>query len=184
MLRPPWELDGSVLRWLPAGNACYELRAERGAYARLRMGFGSAVAEAGDCQWTFAPAYAHRTRLRLHHGSEADVATLVTVSAHDARLEFCDGQVYWWRCLIFGSQDRACFAAEGRRLLHSSFGLGPSGPSGRLEIERGALVLPHLLLLALVGWYEQVSSYDPVAVAGQHLPRLSPEGTTRPAGAR
>jgi hypothetical protein len=150
----------SNLSWQqPQALRCeYELRAGDELLATLRKTstFGSAMdAEIGASRFTFKPEGFFRSRITVQEtGAAGEPAVFQSGFCGGGRLALPDGRSYRWKMTSFWGSSRWAFVDDSDRPLvrfKSRNRLFRAGSD--VEVGPGALALPELPVLILLGWY-------------------------------
>jgi hypothetical protein len=169
------DLIGEQLKWVQPGalKMHYELRAadELAASLHFRSSFGSfATAESADGCWTFKRVGFWQTGVTVRHcGGNDDIAIFRNNTwSGGGTLEFPDGgrilaSTNFW-------QTRFEFKTEsGETLVEFETG-GLIHISAIVEIKPGAVAMPELPLIVMLGWYlvvmMRMDSAASVVIAG------------------
>lgn len=161
------------LQWVqPAATRRYfELRLGEQLYGSLEFAssFGSrAVAAAAGARWTFKRTGFFNVRVTVRvEGQPDDLAVYYPRwTGREGHLKTAGGRMYEWRAANFWAT-RFVFSGErGDEMVIFKQGLEDAGLKGifkyqaRVEIAPAAADLPDLPLLALLGWYLMILSYE------------------------
>lgn len=138
----------------------YELRAgdDVVAFLRWEKAFGSlAAAESADGKWTFKRSgfLTPKVTVRIA-GSESEVAVLRPTWRGEGTLECTNGYRYRWLNISFWRSEWAFINEAGQTLVRFKPQFAFFREGAEVKVEPGAVSIPDLSLLTLLGWYLMV----------------------------
>jgi hypothetical protein len=86
-------------------------------------------------------------------GSEMEVAVFKPGWGGEGALRFSDGPCYEWQHTSFWRSEWAFANEAGESLIHFKPGGAFYKQSAEVKVEPGAVALPELSLLSMLGWY-------------------------------
>jgi hypothetical protein len=154
------EVTEPALRWTQPSTFKreYELRAGDEILATLRWQkpFGSlALAESADGTWTFKRSgfFSPKVTVRVL-GSETEVAVFKPGwTGTEGMLRFSDGRSYQWLKPSFWISEWALANDGGEPLIHFNPEFALFKQAAAVKIEPGAVPIPDLSFLTVLGWY-------------------------------
>jgi hypothetical protein len=153
------EFANQPLKWAKPSvlTAAYELRAGEDILATLRWEktFGSlAVAESADGTWTFKRSgfLSPKVTVRVP-GSESEVAVFKPSWKGEGTLQGPNGRSYQWLKTGFWRVEWAFANEAAEPLVHVKPEFAFFKLAAEVKVEPGAVSLPDLALLTLLGWY-------------------------------
>jgi hypothetical protein len=154
------EVTQQALRWSQPSTFKreYELRAGDEVLATLRWQkpFGSlALAESTDGTWTFKRSgfFSPNVTVRVP-GSETEVAVFKPGwRGTEGTFRFSDGRCYQWLNTSFWSSEWIFAKEGGEPLIHFKPEFAFFKQAAEVKVEPGAVPVPDLSLLTVLGWY-------------------------------
>jgi hypothetical protein len=148
------------MRWTQPSTWVYELRAGDNSLAALRWQktFGSlALAESADGTWTFKRSGFLNPKVTVRVlGAEAEVAVFTPGSMGEGTLQLSNGRRYRWLNTSFWRSAWAFANEAGEALVDFKPEFVFFKQAAEVKVEPGAVSVPDLSLLTLLGWYLMV----------------------------
>ena len=152
------------------------------ATLRWQKAFGSlALAETASGTWTFKRSGFLRPKVTVRvPGSETEVAVFTAGWGGEGTLSLPNGRSYHWQSTNFWQSKWAFTDEAGEPLVQFKAEFAFFKLSAEVNVKPGAVALPDLSLLAVLGWYLMVLLSDDTAGAAAGGAAGSPEFANPP----